>query len=65
VEIQRCHAKEDEKCGSLGRAHWSVKLIKRSRVRVNNEYSMRELMRLGPLKPACFAEGIQYTNRGS
>jgi hypothetical protein len=64
VQTQRCHAKEDEKCGSLGRARWSVKLIKRSRVRVNNYYSTRELMRLGPLKPSRFAEGIQYTGSG-
>lgn len=64
MQTQRCHANEDEKRETLGRARWSVKLIKRSGVRVNNDYSMRELMRLGPLKPECFAQGIRYTSRG-
>jgi hypothetical protein len=52
--------KEGEKYGSWERAHCSVKLIKRSRARVNNDYSIRELIRLGLLSPACVAEDILH-----
>lgn len=57
--VEESDTKKDEKYGrKLGACSLRREADTAAPSCVNNEYSMRELIRLGPLSPACVAEDI-------